>query len=289
MSAIRNFVSGALGGFLAKLLVGLVGLTGVITLGCWAKRVDQYESAVTKNVITGSVSQPVTQGFHIRPFASWNVYPIRKQQVPEGEGADNVEVLTADQLRLGVESSYWYRVDSTEVRNIYLNIGGPEAVHNYVYDAYRNATRDAVAEIAAEDLLSDERQGLGGRIEELMRQKVEGSGVLIEQYFLRDINPPMMVKKRIEEKVSRQQDVQTEKYQTEIEREKARQRRVEAAGIADAQDSIKSTLQGEAGLRYLQWRKYEMLGKIAEGESNATWVVPDELIGGVGQALKPPE
>lgn len=281
MSRIINFLSHPAG----RTIGAAVLLFTLLIATCWAERIDEHQASVSKNIITGSVSDVYTQGFYIKPFVNWNTYEIRQQQVPEGEGSDKVEVLTADQLRLVLDASYWYRVDSTEVRNLYLNIGDPDEVHAYVYDAYRNATRDAVAEIAAEDLLSEDRQGLGNRIEELMRTQVEGSGVIIEQYFLRDINPPQQVKNAIEQKVSRQQEVQTERYQTEIEGEKARQRRVEAAGIADAQDSIQATLSGEQGLRYLQWRKFEMLGKIAESESNATWVVPDELIGGVGSTL----
>lgn len=284
-AATRSTLASFAGGVAGKILIAVFGISALFVGGCWIEVIDEHQASVSKNVVTGSVSDVETQGFYVRPFVTWHTYEIRELQVPEGEESDEVEVLTADQLRLVIDASYWYRVDSADARALFLNIGGPEEVHNFVYDAYRNATRDAVAEIAAEDLLSDERQGLGDRIEDLMREQVEGTGVIVTRYFLRDINPPTEVKRRIEEKVSRQQDVQTERYQTEIEEEKARQRRVEAAGIADAQDSIKETLSGEAGLRYLQWRKYEMLGKVAQSPSNATWVVPDELIGGVGDAL----
>lgn len=257
----------------------------LITFGCWTKTVDQHEVAVSKNIFTGSVSQPVDQGFHIRPFVTWHDMETRRQQVPEGEGSDVVEVLTADQLRLKVDASYWFKIDGNDARRLFLERGDFNDVHNYVYDSYRNATRNAISEIAAADLLSEDRQGIGNRIEDLMLEELEGTGIDTVQYFLRDIDPPQQVKDRIEEKVSRQQDVQTERYQTQIERENARQRRVEAAGIADAQDSIQSSLTGQQGLRYLQWRKYEMLGRIANSEANATWVIPDALMNGIGSTL----
>ena len=254
-------------------------------VGCFGQVVDDPEVAVTRHWITGEVNGPYYAGFHVVPLVSWTTYSTRRQQVPEGEGSDRVEALTSDQLRLAVEASYWYRIIPDSARQIYVEVGGPEQVYNYTYDAYRDATRDAVSEIAAEDLLSTERQGIGDRVEKIFQGSMSDIGVEVPRYFLRDIIPPQQVRSAIEAKVSRQQEVQTERYQTEIERENARQRRVEAAGIADAQDSIQSTLIGEGGLRYLQWRKYEVLSDVASGENNATWVVPDALLNGVASGI----
>lgn len=250
---------------IAALVVAFILL---VSLSCWSKTVSQYETAATQNIFTGSVNGPYEQGFHIVPFVTWESYQTRRQQVPDGEQADRVEVLTADQLRLIVEASYWYRVEDDAAVQLYLERGDSESVHNFVYDAYRNATRDAVSEIAAQDLLSEDRQGLGARIEQLLRDKLEGTGVEVTRYFLRDIDPPDKVKMAIEEKLSRQQEVQTEEYQTQVVQEKANQRREKARGVRDAQNIIAESLEGERGLRYLNWRYYEVLQKAATGKNN---------------------
>lgn len=50
-------------------------------------------------------------------------------------------------------------------------------------------------------------------------EKLSGSGVVVTQYFPRDIDPPQKVKTAIEERLSGQQDVATEEHQTQIVQE----------------------------------------------------------------------
>ena len=93
---------------------------------------------------------------------SWTRYDLREIQLP-GQGAtDIVDVLTSDQLRVEVDASFRFRIDPQRARDIYLEIGSPVAVTGFVFNAFRSAVRDAVSEIAAADILSQERAGVGG-------------------------------------------------------------------------------------------------------------------------------
>lgn len=81
------------------------------------------------------------------------------------------------------------------------------------------------------------------------------------------------MREAIEEKLAREQQVEKERYQTQVVVEQANQRREEAKGIRDAQQIIAESLVGERGLRYLNWRYFETLKDVAEGDNNMV-VVP---------------
>jgi regulator of protease activity HflC (stomatin/prohibitin superfamily) len=158
---------------------------------------------------------------------------------------------------------------------MYLTIGEPSEVHAFVYNTYRSAIRDAIAEMAAQDILSQERAGIADRIEELMTARLEPRGIVVTDFFVREVVPPETIRQAIEEKLAREQQVQKEQFQTQVVVEQANQKRAEAEGIRDAQEVIAASLSGVAGQRYLYWRYLEMLGKIGEGQNNIV-IAPTE-------------
>lgn len=161
---------------------------------------------------------------------------------------------------------------------MYLTIGEPPDVHAFVYHTYRSATRDAIAEMAAQDILSQERAGIAERIEEIMTHRLEPRGIEVTDFFVREVVPPETIREAIEQKLAREQQVQAEQFQTQVVQEQANQKRAEAEAIRDAQEVIASSLEGVSGQRYLYWRYLEMLGKIGEGDNNMV-IAPTE--GGV--------
>ena len=115
------------------------------------------------------------------------------------------------------------------------------------------------------DILSQERAGVGGRIQQLMTTRVEPRGIFITDFFLRGINPPETIRVAVEQKLAREQQVEAEAYQTQVVSEQANQRRAEAAGIRDAQNIIAASLIGEAGRAYLSYEGLQALKAAATG------------------------
>ena len=97
----------------------------------------------------------------------------------------------------------------------------------------------------------------------------------ITDFFVREVVPPQTIREAIEAKLAREQQVQSEEYQTQVVVEQANQQRAEAEGIRDAQDIIAQSLSGVSGERYLHWRYLEMLGKIGDGTNNMV-IAPTE-------------
>lgn len=253
---------------------GLVLLMIIMAFGF--NRVDEFEVAIKRNPLTGAVStQPYRQGLYHSILRSWTNFPLREIQYPSEGRSETLTALTSDQLQIAVDAAYRYRITPDSAVNLYLTVGGPDDIHSFVYNTYRSAIRDAIAEIAASDILSTNRAGISSRIEELMTTRLNPRGVEITDFFVREVVPPETIRQAIEAKLSREQQVQSEQYQTQVVMEQANQQRAEAEGIRDAQDIIAESLAGVSGQRYLYWRYLEMLGRIGEGQNNMV-IAPTE-------------
>jgi regulator of protease activity HflC (stomatin/prohibitin superfamily) len=268
---IRNLMqkAGAAGGILLAIALVLLLFFGF-------NRVNEYEVAVRKNPLTGAVSQtPFRQGLYHSILRSWTNYSTREVQYPREGGSERLTALTSDQLQIEVDAAFRYRLEPDSVVKLYLNIGEPAAIHTFVYNTYRSAVRDAVAEVAAAAVLSRDRASIGDRIEGLMAERMTPRGIQITDFFVREIVPPATLREAIEQKLAREQQVQAEAYQTQVVAEQANQKRAEAEGIRDAQDIIATSLTGVSGQRYLYWRYLEVLGEVAQGQNNMV-IAPTE-------------
>jgi regulator of protease activity HflC (stomatin/prohibitin superfamily) len=242
-------------------------------------RVDEFEVSVRRNPLTGSVaSQPFRQGLYHSILRSWTNYSVREIQYPPQGASERLEALTSDQLQIGLDAAYRYRINPDSVVQIYLSIGEPGQVHAFVYNTYRSALRDAVAEVSAANVLSTERAGIGGRINSIMESRLVPRGIFVTDFFVREIEPPATLRAAIEDKLAREQQVQKEGFQTQVVSEQANQERARAEGIRDAQDIISASLTGPSGQRYLYWRYLDVLGEVAQGQNNMI-IAPTE--GGV--------
>ncbi len=258
----------------AGIVLAGVALVAVLFFGF--NRVNEYEVAVKRNPVTGAVGDvPYRQGLYHSILRSWTNYSTREIQYPREGGAERLVALTADQLQIEVDAAFRYRIEPDSAVDLYLTIGEPGAISGFVYNTYRSAVRDAVAEIPAASIMSQDRAAIGTRIEELMSDRLEPRGIYITDFFVREIVPPATLREAIEAKLSREQQVQAEVYQTEVVAEQANQKRAEAQGIRDAQEIIATSLTGVSGQRYLYWRYLEVLGEVANGQNNLV-IAPTE-------------
>jgi regulator of protease activity HflC (stomatin/prohibitin superfamily) len=264
---------------LAGVAIGLLMVLTVAVGTTACTRVDTYEVAVKKNAVTGAVSETIyDQGLYHSIFRDWTTYPRRELQFPDRGQSERLTALTSDQLTIAIDAAYRFRLEPDSVLNLYLTVGTMGDVREFVYNTYRSAARDAVANIAAADILSTERAGIGEQIQTIMESRLTPRGILITDFFVRDIEPPPSIREAIEQKLAREQQVQAEAYQTQVVEEQANQRRAEAEGIRDAQQTISESLAGVSGQRYLYWRYIEALMEVGKGDNNLV-IAPTE--GGV--------
>jgi regulator of protease activity HflC (stomatin/prohibitin superfamily) len=264
---------------------GIAAVAIVIALMFGFNRVNEYEVAVRRNPVTGAVGTvPARQGLYHSIFRSWTNYSTREIEYPRQGGAETLTALTADQLQIRIDAAYRYRLMPDSAVSLYLQIGEPAAVHAFVYNTYRSAVRDAVAEMDAVNILSRDRAEIGLRIESLMADRLTERGIEVTDFFVRELQPPETLRQAIEAKLSREQQVQAESFQTQVVEEQANQKRAEAAGIRDAQAIIATSLTGVSGQRYLYWRYLESLSEVAQGTNNLV-IAPTD--GGIPIFLTP--
>ena len=250
-----------------RLHIVLLFTVAFVFSGC--TRVDTYQAAVKMNAINGAVSESTySQGLYHAVLRSWTVFDLREIQHPRNESSDLLDVLTADQLRVIVDAAFRWRLDPSRIRDLYVEIGEPAEVEALVYNTFRSSVRDAVAEVTATNILSEQRAELAPRIRELMEGQLSPRGVVMTDFFLRGIEPPEAIRIAVEEKLAREQQVAAEQYQTAVVSEQANQRRAEAEGIRDAQRIIAESLIGERGRAYLAYEGLQALKAAAEGQNN---------------------
>ncbi len=260
---------------LAMVPVAAVLLVAV-TLPFSCTTVAEYEVAVLKNPVTGNVADAsFGQGLYFAaPAFFWkqySKYETREIQWPFGAQSERAEALTADQLTITVDASYRYRVNPEKAVDLFLVVGDMGAVNRYVYTTYRTALRDAIAELTGAQILSTDRLRIASRVEQLMDEELEPKGIEVVRFFVREIQPPPAVRQAIELKLQREQEVQAQRYQTEIVTEQAEQKRQEALGIRDAQNIIGESLTAA----YLSYFYMQTLQQVGQKEGNVI-IAPTE-------------
>ncbi len=247
-----------------------------VTLPFSCTTVAEYETSVLKNPITGNVTgQSFGQGLYFAsPAFFWKQYfkyPTREIQYPRGGGSEQAQALTSDQLTIVVDAAYRYQVVPEKVVDVFLVVGDMRDVNEYVYTTFRSALRDAIAELTGTEILSTERLQIAARVKELMDEELTPKGMEVVRFFVREIQPPPAVKGAIELKLQREQEVQAQKFQTDIVKEQAEQKRQEALGIRDAQNIIGESLTPE----YLSYYYMQTLQQVGDKEGNVI-IAPTE-------------
>lgn len=253
-----------------------VALAAVLTFPISCTTVTDYEVAVLENPITGNVAaNSFGQGLYFQtPALFWrkySTYETREIQFPAEGGSERAQALTADQLTINIDAAYRYQVLPDQAVDLYLTVGDMRDVREYVYTSYRTALRDAIAELSGAEILSTDRLRVADRVEELMDEELRPKGVEVVRFFVREIQPPPVVREAIELKLAREQEVQAQRYQTDIVKEQAEQKRQEALGIRDAQNIIGQSLTPQ----YLSYFYMQTLQQVGDKEGNVI-IAPTE-------------
>lgn len=211
----------------------------------------------------GSIDMvPLEQGVHIvNPFASIEKMSVREQAYPPDGGVERIEAQTSDQLNVSLEISILFRLDPGNIPDLFQRLGTENEIKRaIVLNAVRNGVRDAVATKSINEIFSPNRRELA---DDMLREIQDKAGDRIEvlEVFVRDVQAPPAIRQAIEDKLSREQQVASEAFQTDIIRERALQEVEAAKGIAEAQVIITAGLTPA----YLTYHYIERLADLPPG------------------------
>ena len=258
---------------------GVLGGVGALILAASAVTVIGVGEVGVKHFLGNVDPNVLEQGVHfINPLASVEKMSIREQNFPPDGSVEQMEAQTSEQLNVALEVSLLYRFDGARAAELYQRLGTEDNIRNrIVLNAVRNGVRDAIATKSINEVFSPNRRELATAMREAIQLKA-GDRIEVLDVFVRDIQAPPTVKTAIEDKLAREQQVASERFQTEIIQERAKQKIEEARGIAEAQKIINVDLTD----RYLMLRYIEALQNLPAG---ALVIAPTQ--GGVPLLLNP--
>ncbi len=211
----------------------------------------------------GNVDEvPLEQGVHvINPLASIEKMSVREQSYPPDGGIERIEAQTSEQLNVSLEVAILFQLDGGAAPELYQRLGSERSIKSsIVLNAMRNGVRDAVATKSINQIFSPDRREIANDMRVAIQDKA-GDRIQVVDVFVRDIQAPPRVREAIEARIEREQQVEQERFQTEIIQERAQQAVEEARGIAEAQKIISEGLTPE----YLTFKYIEQLGTMPAG------------------------
>jgi prohibitin 1 len=194
----------------------------------------------------GNVSpNALSSGFHlVNPLArvvSMSVRTIEEMEmmpVPSKEG-----------LTINLDVSILYKLDPSKAVQIYKTVG-PYYQEVVVTPQFRAAARGVTVGHEAKGLYTSEREMLGQSIFDSLEGMIKDRGIILERVLLRGMTLPPTVTGAIEQKLKAEQEAERMKFVLQREQQEAERKRVEAAGIRDAQAIINQSLTSQY-LHYL--------------------------------------
>ncbi|UCG31150.1 MAG: prohibitin family protein [candidate division WOR-3 bacterium] len=224
----------------------------------------------------------LSEGLNIvNPFVDLEIMTVRTQAytmsiaAEEGQryGDDAISSLTKDGLEVQMDLTVWYHLLTSEAANVFQKIGS-DYVDKIVRPAARTAIRNTAVRYMAVEIYSDKREEVQNQISITLEKDFTERGIVLEKVLLRNISLPPKVKNAIEVKLEAEQEAQKMQFVLQKEQKEAERKKIEASGIAEAQDIIAKSLVGERGRAYLSWKYLENLKNLYESPNNTILIAP---------------
>lgn len=231
-------------------LLALAGLAGAQTL------VVVQPGEVAVPVRLGAVQgEALGEGLHvIGPLTETPRLAVRRQilEMSSGGGARQasagaeLQALSSEQLPLFIDIGVPFALNPDSAARIYQRVGDNRAIDDLMRPAARTAVRDAVAQFRWEEATTTRRQELadaiGARFRALVEADLRGLGLsevearaafATPPVVLRRVAPPPAMQEAVTERLRARQELAKQETLTEIARQEAERRSLEAQGIAN--------------------------------------------------------
>ena len=262
--------------------LGAGALAAIMIIGSLLRIVPP--GSVGVQVLFGRVLTNATlaEGLNIvNPFVDLEIMTIRTQAytmsiaAEEGQryGDDAITSLTKDGLEVAMDLTVWYHLDGAHAATVFQKIG-KDYIEKIVRPAARTAIRNTTVKYNAVEIYSEKREEVQNDISTTLDKDYQDRGIILEKVLLRNIKLPAKVKNAIEAKLEAEQDAQKMEFVLLKETKEAERKKIEAAGIAEAQRIIAQSLIGERGRAYLSWKYLENLQNLYTSPNNTIVISP---------------
>jgi regulator of protease activity HflC (stomatin/prohibitin superfamily) len=258
--ALRSSRGKKIKGAVTILLVILAAALVLATVRAGIVFIQPEERGVVISAIqpTGYRLQPLQPGLRwiIPFFESVVVYPISRQtytmSIAPSEGAiqgdDSIAARTSDGQEIFVDASVIYSIDPEKVVQVHID-WQKRYDQELVRPLARGIIRDVVSQYKVEEVVTSKRVEMISQISTDMNQKLEGNGLSLVDFILRNITFSPEYAASVEQKQVAEQLAQQAAFVVLQRKQEAEQARQVAQGQADA---VVINAQGAADARVLQ-------------------------------------
>ena len=189
-------------------------------------------------------------GFSFKnPFAHMEMMSIKTHEIKERS-----EVPSKEGLLVILDVSVLFRIQPNHADEIYKKLG-TEYWNVIIKPQLRSVIREVTASYEAKALYTTGRLNITTDIFNSLYPKLIDRGIILERVLLRDLGLPSKLIEAIELKLTAEQQIEQKEFEVARESQEAERKRVEARGIADANDIIALSLTEN----YLRWYWIENL------------------------------
>jgi regulator of protease activity HflC (stomatin/prohibitin superfamily) len=226
-------------------LIAALGLGSLLlnALGRGLTFIPPQERGLVLSLTGGYRKQTLGPGIHfVAPFFEWvKTYSIGQQAYTmsgttnEGQviGNDSVTARTSDGQEVFIDATVQYQVDEDKIIDLYVK-WQDRYEEGLVRPRARSVVYDEVARFRVEEVYSTKRDVLQAQISDQLRKALEGNGLKLTSFLLRNITFNKEYADSVEKKQVAQQEAERGKFLVEQERQEAERVRVKAQGEADA-------------------------------------------------------
>jgi len=211
----------------------------LIAGGTMFKVVHPGERAVIfRKFTTGLDKKHVYQpGFYI--IAPWNefyIYDIREQSREE-----TMDILDKNGLSINVDVTVRFNPTYDKIGYLHEKFG-PGYVNVLIIPEVRSAVRNIMGKYIAEEIYSTKRTEVERQIINQTREVLKDNFIDMKALLIRSIKLPERIRQAIDAKLQQEQEALAYQFKLEKEKSEAERKRIEAEGIARANDIINKSL-----------------------------------------------
>lgn len=249
----------------AFLLALVVFVGGFLLL--WDRVVVQIrsgESGVLYRFFTGTEMERIYgEGVHIMwPFNRMYIYNVRLQTRERA-----YEMLTNVGLPVTLKVAVRYRPDLRLLPLLHVTVG-PDYLEKVVFPETESVLRRAVGQYGPEEVYTSKRGFLESIVVSSLTN-VEDRYITIDDFLVRSVELPQMVRDAIERKLTLLEEQKAYVYRLRIESEEAKRKAIEASGIKAYQDIVKQSLTADL----LRWQGIQATKELATSPNAKTVVI----------------
>lgn len=230
---------------------------GILSLFAFSSCVTVREGNVGVKRTIGKIQKPSLPAGPrwFNPFVSKVIIvPVNTQNLEV-----SLPLPSKEGLNVEAQISILYHVEADQATDVVATIG-EDYLNTIILPVFRAAAADVTAKFMAKDMHTGNRLDIENAIRDKMMAILGDRGFVIEAVLLKSVTLPQGLYRAIEEKLEAEQDAQRMEFVLQKEKQEAERKKIEAAGVRDANKIISEGLTPEI-IRYKSLEVYRELSQ----------------------------